>query len=427
MPRNTSEKLPETGHSVARRKFLRTASVSLVLPLLESDGTLLAKEDSAPPKRMVLICTALGLHAPALFPYASGENYESTEYLDLLAQHRMDFTLYSGLSHPDQGGEHATEMTFLSAARNPGQDGFRNSISIDQYAASRLGHVTRFPSISLSSHGPRSQSYTSSGVMVPAESSPRRMFAKLFLQGSRKEVQRQRQKISEGQSILDELQSQSKSLFRSAGASDRQRLEQYFNSVREAEQELSAASVWLDKPKPNVAEEQPTDLPDKRNFIGRTRLLFNLIPLILETDSSRVISVIIQDHQVVPNVAGVELEHHNLSHHGRDETKITQLKKIEKQILSSFSDLLTGLKSRNEGSNTLLNNTAVLFGSNLGNANAHDPRNLPIILAGGDYQHGRYIAHDKNHNTPLSNLFVSMLNKVGLETDAFATSNGQLD
>ena len=127
-----------------RRTFLRTAGVSLALPLLESHRGARASELAKSPKRMVLICTALGLHSPALFPRATGENYESTEYLDLLSPHRNDFTLFSGLSHADQGGEHATEMTFLTAARNPGQDGFRNSISIDQFAAAQLGHVTRF-------------------------------------------------------------------------------------------------------------------------------------------------------------------------------------------------------------------------------------------------------------------------------------------
>jgi hypothetical protein len=221
--------------------------------------------------------------------------------------------------------------------------------------------------------------------------------------------------------------SQTRSLARSVSASDKQRLDEYFASVRNAEKELAEAQAWLDRSKPMVDDDQPTDINDKADFIGRTRLVMNLIPLILQTDSSRVISVVIQDHQVVPNVEGVFAERHSLSRHGRDDSKITQLKKIERQILSSFSDLLTSLKSRNEGPNTLLNNTVVLFGSNLGNANAHDPRNLPIILAGGDYRHGHYIAHDKDDNTPLSNLFVSMLNKVGFETDAFATSNGQLD
>jgi hypothetical protein len=153
----------------------------------------------------------------------------------------------------------------------------------------------------------------------------------------------------------------------------------------------------------------------------------NLIQLILQTDSSRVISVVIQDHQVVPNVEGVFAEHHTLSHHGQDPSRITQLMKIETALVSRFGDLLDQLKETGENGQSLLDNTTVLFGSNLGNTNAHDPRNLPIFLAGSNYQHGRYIAHNKAQNTPLSNLFVSMLNNMGVETDAFATSNGQLD
>ena len=131
-------------------------------------------EQMAPPKRMVLICNALGLHSPSLFPKTSGTDYVNTEYLELLKEHRNDFTLFSGLSHPDQNGKdpHDTKMTWLSAARNPGLGGFKNSISVDQYAATKLGHVTRFPSISLSSNSQESQSYTSNGVMLPADNKP---------------------------------------------------------------------------------------------------------------------------------------------------------------------------------------------------------------------------------------------------------------
>lgn len=409
-----------------RRTFLRTAGVSLALPLLDTMSPVFGREIARPPKRMVLICTALGLHAPALFPQTTGTDYESTEYLEQLKEHRNDFTLFSGLSHPDQGGEHATVMTWLSAARNPGQDGFRNSISIDQFAASKLGYVTRFPSVTLSSEGPSSQSYTSSGVMVPAEHSPKRMFAKMFLRGNRDEVQRQKRKLVEDRSILDELMSQTKSLRATVSAADQRRLDEYFDSIRAAEKDLAEAQAWLKKPKPSAREQQPRNIQDKTDLIGRTRLLMNLIPLIVQSDSSRVISVMIQDHQVVPKVEGVSLEHHNLSHHGRDELKIAQLKKIEKALVGCFGGLLDQLKSKREGVTRLLDNTTVLFGSNLGNANAHDPRNLPILLAGGGYQHGRYVAYDKDNNTPLCNLFVSMLNRMGIEMDSFATSSGEL-
>ena len=146
----------------------------------------------------------------------------------------------------------------------------------------------------------------------------------------------------------------------------------------------------------------------------------------MQTDSSRVISVVIQDHLAIPQVAGVESEHHNLSHHGRDPKKIAQLKKIEIEILNQYGNLVSQLKAKKEAGGSLLDNTMALFGSNLGNANAHDPRNLPIFLAGGDFKHGRYIAHNRQDNTPLSNLFVTMLQHMGIEADRFATSSGTL-
>ncbi|MFM1561298.1 MAG: DUF1552 domain-containing protein, partial [Roseibacillus sp.] len=361
-----------------RRSFLRTTGVSLALPWLESLGAA-AGAKSAPPKRMVFICNALGLHSPALFPAKNGAGYESTEYLELLKDHRDDFTLFSGLSHPDQGGsEHATLMTWLSAARNPGRDGFRNSISIDQVAAERQGNVTRFPSVLLSSDGPSSQSYTNSGVMIPAESSPSRMFAKMFLQGKPSEIAREKQNLKEGRSILDALMEQTKSLSRKASAADRERLNEYLESVRQTERELLESREWLDKPKPKVTQDRPTDISDKSDLVGRVRLLLNLVPLIVQSDSSRIVSIVIQDHLVVPQVDGVTSEHHNLSHHGKDPAKIAQLKKIERELVSCFNEFLVKMKGTNEADGSLLDRTMTLFGSNLGNANAHDPRNLPI-------------------------------------------------
>jgi hypothetical protein len=408
---------------IDRRNFLRAAGVTLALPWLES---FTGAKPAAPPRRAVFICTALGLHSPCLFPQTTGANYETTEYLSLIEEHRGDFTLFSGLSHPDQGGQHETERTFLSAARNPQQDGFRNSVSVDQFAAGKLGYVTRFPSISLSSNGSSSQSFTSGGVMVPAEHSPARMFAKMFLQGNPDEVARQKQKLADGRSVLDELMNQSKALSRGATAADREKLDEYFESVRKTERDLREARAWMDRPKSKVDANQPQDIYNKTDMIGRIRLLMDLVPLIVQTDSSRVISVVIQDHLSIPQVAGVESEHHNLSHHGRDPKKIAQLKKIETEILSQYGNLLTQLKAKKEAGGSLLDNTMTLFGSNLGNANAHDPRNVPIFLAGGNFKHGRHIAHNRQDNTPLSNLFVTMLQNMGIEADRFATSSGTL-
>jgi len=408
-----------------RRTFLRSTGVAMALPWLESMQPAWAKEQ-APPKRMVLICNTLGLHAPALFPKKTGADYELTDYLGIIKDHRKDFTLFSGLSHPQQGGEHLCEMTWLSAAPNPGMDGFQNSISVDQYAAGKLGYVTRFPSVSLSSDRAISQSYTSSGVMIPAEQSPSHMFAKMFLQGKPEEIERQKQKLAEGRSVLDELLSQTRILLKNAPGADRERLQEYFESVRTAEKNLAEEQVWFDRPKPEVQAKSPLDIHDKTDLVGRIRLLLNLVPLIIQTDSSRVISVVIQNNHGVPQVEGVDSEHHNLSHHGRDPKRIEQLLRIERAIMGCFDEFLTAMKTKREGGGTLLDHTLTLLGSNLGNASAHDPRNNPILLAGGGLKHGRYLAHDAKNNTPLCNLFVHMLNQMNLNTDKFASSTGEL-
>ena len=410
-------------HHLNRRTFLKASGVSLSLPLLEAFG----KEAESPPKRALFICNTLGFHSPAFYPKAPGNDYEISEYLSLLKEHRDNFTVFSGLSHPDQGGEHQCEMTWLSAARDPGGDGFKNSISVDQFAAGKLGNVTRFPSLSLSSDGRMSQSYTASGVMIPAMDRPSEIFSKLFLRGKPELIAREKQKLSDGRSILDSLSEQRNRLLRKASPTDRQRLDSYFESVRQAERDLTAAEAWIDRPKPEVNVEPPRDVIEKSDLVGRIKLLFDLVPLIIHTDSSRVISIVIQNNHGAPQIEGVSAEHHNLSHHGRDPVKIAQLMKIERAILECFDGLVTRLKRDSEAGGTLLDHTMTLLGSNLGNAAAHDPRNNPILLAGGQLKHSGYVAHKRDDNTPLCNLFVRMLQEMGMETDTFGTSSSSLE
>ena len=411
-----------------RRTLLQASGVSLALPLLESMRPLQGAATDAPPKRMVFVCTTLGLHPPLLWPQTPGADYESTPYLELLKDHQQDFTLFSGLSHEDQTGRqpHDSEMTWLTSARKPGMGGFRNTISVDQLAAARLGYVTRYPSLSLGTAKAQSQSYTSGGVMIPAQTSPSRLFAQLFLQGKAAEVQTQKRKLDDGRSILDELGEQTKVVRRQVSGADNQLLTDFLDSVRAAEATITEVQGWLDKPKPQVAAEPPADIPDLRDLIGRAQLLMDLVPLIVQTDSTRVVSVMIQDHFVVPQVEGVTGNHHNLSHHGQDRSKIAQLEKIETEILKCFGSLLSQMNEKPEQGGTLLDNTSILFGSNLGNANAHHARNLPVFLAGGGFQHGRYVAQKEGRDAPLCNLFVTMLNQAGLPTESFGQSNGTL-
>lgn len=414
---------------INRRTFIRAAGVGLALPMLESmTSPVFGGSNGAPPKRMVMICTSLGLHGPSLFPKKQGPDYETTPYLKSLEKYRNEFTLFSGLSHPEQAGAdgHSSQMTWLTAARHPGLGGFRNSISVDQFAREKLGFVTRFPSITLCTEGATSQSYTRSGVMIPAEDSPARLFEKLFLQGKPEEIRRQREKLHDGNSILDSLRSETKALGRRVSKSDQLKLDEYFESLRQTEQFFTEADAWMQRPKPKVSVEQPVDIAEANDLIGRTNLLMKLIPLIVQTDSSRMISVLIQGRNDVPLVAGVDIDHHNLSHHGQDEKKLAQLAKIENELMKSFGNLLGSLKDKKEQGRSLLDNSMVLFGSNLGNANSHDWRNLPILLAGGDFKHGQHVGFDRENNIPLCNLFVSMLQKAGIDTEQFGSSTGSL-
>ncbi len=415
-------------HSLHRRTFLRASGISLALPFLESMTPALATNQAAAPKRLIFVCTALGLHPPNLWPKSTGRNYDSTPYLELLKDHRDDFTLFSGLSHEDQTGRqpHDSEMTWLTAARKPGMAGFRNSVSVDQVVANHFGNATRFPSVTLGTAKAQSQSYTGGGVMIPAETSPGSVFAKMFLQGKPDEVRTQQRLLGEGRSILDQLGSETAKLRSQASASDNHLLDDYFQSVRQAETKIAAVQCWMDKPKPVVAATPPADINDPADLIGRTQLLMDLVPLIVQTDSSRVITVMVQDHSVVPKVEGVSGDHHNLSHHGQDPAKIGQLEKIEAGIVGCFGSLLEQVKRPNELGSQLLDNTTIVFGSNLGNANAHEARNLPIFLAGGGYDHGDYVDLRREDDQPLCNLFVRLMQDIGIETDSFSQSTGRL-
>ncbi|HIE94509.1 MAG TPA: DUF1552 domain-containing protein [Acidobacteria bacterium] len=413
--------------SVNRRTFLRASGVALALPMLESMHPALARAVAASPKRMLNICNTLGLYSDSWFPTTAGAGYEATEYLSLIDAHRDKYTLFSGYAHEEQSGRqpHNSEITFLTSARRPGLDGFRNTISVDQVAANHLGYVTRFPSLVLGTLTAQSQSFTTSGAMVPAETSPAELYRKLFLQGTPEEIEREAQSLDDGGSILDRLKTQTTALRRRVSATDQRTLDAYFDAVRTAEEDLGEVQAWQQRAKPVVDAAQPDEIPNPADLVARVKAMFSLIPLIFETDSSRVISLMIQDHGVVPSVEGVTSDQHSLSHHGQDEAKIEQLKRVELQLVEAFGGLLTDLGAKSDANGSLLDQTTVLFGSNLGNANAHTATDLPILVAGGGFSHGQHVVHE-GENAPLCNLYVTMLQHLGVETDQFGQSTGTL-
>jgi hypothetical protein len=384
------------------------------------------------PRRMFAICNNLGLLPENFFPKEPGRGYRSSPYLDLLKDHRDDLTVFSGVSHPEVDGGHPADNCFLTAAPHPGSGGFRNTISLDQYIAERIGHLTRFPSLNLGvnvQQGVRSLAWTGSGVLIPCEEKPSEVFRRLFLQGTKAETEGQVRRLVLGQSILDSVAGQAKDLKRNLGVHDRERLDQYFTSVRELEQRMKMSREWERRPKPKVTASQPLDPASPREYMDKVRVMYDLARLAFETDSTRSIALLLDSvNSPVIELGETKLTdaYHNLSHHGKSATKLAQLKAIDEWHMKLLANLFTELKQVREDGETLLDRTMVLYGSNLGNANTHVTTNLPTLFVGGGFKHGQHLAFDRERNYPLPNLFVSMLQRMGIEADRFASSTGSM-
>jgi len=414
--------------TMIRRRFLRASGIALALPCFNLSRIARAATMRSPsPQRMVCICAPLGLYAPNFFPAVSGRDYKSTPYLDLLSDFRNDLTVISGLSHvgTSPGFAHQATASFLTGAQGAGKPGFKNSISIDQLAAEQIGSQTRFPSLVLSGEG-LGLSWTRTGAIVPASTSPSKLFARMFLEGSEQEKQTQFRRLEDGRSILDDVREQAKQIKQSLGTTDREKLEEYLSSVRSLEEKISIDEGWAKKPKTEVDTKPPVDISNPADLIGRTRLMFDLAHLALETDSTRLITIMLAGSTNAPPIEGVSLGHHDLSHHGKDPGKLKQLEIVEREALKTFRDLLGKLRATQESDGSLLDHTTVFFGSNLGDASSHSVKNLPVLLCGGGFKHGQHLSFKESENVPLCNLFVSMLQRLGVETESFGTSTGSL-
>ncbi len=415
------------GRSLNRRTFLRGAGVTLSLPWLTAmQKAFSGTAGEQPPRRLVAMTLSLGLVADNLNPEEGGKDYQPSLYLKAVQDLREKFTVVSGSSHPGVNGGHRAEASLLTA--NPvGSSGrAKNSISIDQYLAKHLGHHTRFPSLVLSSRGSNSPCYTENGSMIPAEDSPSKLFTKLFVDDSPAEQARQAQRLEQGQSIMDLVRDDAKRLARDLGPGDRDRLDSYFTSVRELEHRLAESEAWARRPKPKVDMPKPVDIGNPNDFVGRQKLMCDVIRLALETDSTRFITFHLGGSGGVVPIPGVEEGYHSLSHHGRDEEKLEQLAIVEEAIISAWGQFLRDLADTKDHGGNLLDHTAVLLTSNLGNASSHDNDNMPVLLGGGGFRHGQHLAFDRKNNYPLPNLFVSLIQRMGLETDQFATGKSTM-
>jgi len=408
-----------------RRTFLRGTGAALALPWLES---LAGAHSGEVPRRMVAIETNQGILPQEFFPKEAGKDYALTPYLEILKDFRSDFTVFSGVSHPQVDGFHQAEKSFLTGAPHPGSAAFRNTVSLDQVAAETIGDRTRFASLPLivSTERNRGLSYTRNGVLLPPEHSPAKLYERLFVQGTPQEIERTIEELRLGRSLLDSVGDRGRDLTGRLPARDRDRMEQYTTSIRELEERLKKAEAWEKKPKPKVKATKPAEINDGGDLAGRTRLMYDLIRLALETDSTRLITVFIATEGIVARIPGVSHETHSLTHHGGRPEALAELKKIEEVQFQALAGLLRGLRDSKEGGESLLDRTMVLYGTCMGNANSHANNNLPVLLAGGGFKHGQHLVFDPQKNYPLPNLFVSMLQRLGVEADRFATSTGTM-
>lgn len=411
-----------------RRTVLRGAGVSMGLPWLSAMQHAFASPAKVtPPKRFVATTLGLGLVGDNLFPSDGGTGYTPSRYLNSLQDLRDRMTVVSGVSHPGVKGGHRAEASILTGASMGTAGRAKNTISVDQLMAKHLGDATRYASLVLSTGGSTSPCYTETGSMISPEDSPAKLFAKLFIDepASRRKIQAQR--VRQGRSIMDLVGDDAKSLQLDLGAGDRDRLDEYFTSVRQLEKRMEKSERWAKLPKPKVDVSVPTEIRDSSDLVARQKTMLDVVKLALKTDSTRFITLHIPGTGGVLPVEGVDEGYHSLSHHGLDEVKLAQLALVESAILNQWGDFLRDLQSTEDVAGNLLDHTTVFLTSNLGNASNHDNRNMPVLLAGGGFKHGQHLAFDRKDNYPLPNLYVDVLQEMGLETDLFATSTGTMN
>ena len=430
--------MPESSFQFDRRQFIRGAGAAIALPFLESVGGPLlnaAQPNGAKPiSRMVCVGLNFGVFPDYFFPETTGAAFETTEYLKPLEPHRNEYTLFSNLDHGSVANGHEGCHALLSgveskhAKSHPG-----GNITMDQIASEHIGNATRFPSVQYDIGGENSiqswsrLSWTRNGIAIPPLFNLQKIFDTLFLETSASQKRRIARSHQLNTSILDVVHDAANDYKKRLNPSDLSKLDEYFTSIREIELRLAKSSDWLERAKPYIDYKLPDPLP--YTFVEKLPLYYDLIRLTLMTDSSRIATFGITDWDGPIGIEGVTQGYHTITHHGREEARLTQLKLVEAFLFQSFADFISDLKeTKVEHDASLLDSTTVLMGSGMGNASNHSNRNLPLLLAGGGLKHGQHRSYSKynDNKTPACNLLLSMLHRFGVERDQFGDSDGSL-
>ncbi len=418
-----------------RRVFLKSSFATLALPALESIAANIPVRAATPPlveapMRMVCVGNSFGMYPERFFPTEVGPHYRMTPLLAPLEKHRKSYTVFSHLDHDIKGG-HFSVHSFLSGVKMGDAKGMpEGNITIDQRAAEHIGAATRFPSMTIGSedglHGGCQMCWTRTGVRVPPIEGPQELFRKLFINENEKAQQEAADNFALRGTILDAVKDEAKSLERRLSGQDREKLDEYFTSVRDVETNLELDKRWSKVSKP----EAPYAGPQDRSLVEDIPVLYDLIAIALKTDSTRVASFEMAGTGFDTSFFGLSTGYHSLSHHGQKPERIESLVEIEMYQMRELARFLDKLKSIREpdSNGTLLDSTMVLFGSGMGNGNAHVNTDLPIILAGGGFKLGEHkrFPEERGKRVPLCNLYLSMLQRFGVETETFGTSTGTL-
>jgi hypothetical protein len=422
--------------AIDRRRFvLQGIGASLALPSLPS---LLAKSGEGATaavratngagvgaKRFVAVGNLLGFQQKHLFPETVGKGYETTTLLKPLEANREHMTVYRGLDHGIKGGHFAVHSFLSGVLNSEAQERPDGNVTIDQFIADEVGVETRFPSLTVGSeggiHGGCQMSWTRSGVRVPPITGPADLYEKLFISDSPERKARRVEENRLQSSILDTVLDEANGLSKRVNREDKDKLDEYFTSIRDVEKRLELRERWASHPKP----EPPFEKPQNVNTVDDLPMLYELMALALQTDSTRVATLEIGG-SFLPRDLGIKKSYHGLSHHGNDEEAVAALIKLETYQITQFGKFLTRLAAIQDGDKTLLDSTSVLFGSGMGSGAKHTNTDLPIILAGGGYQHGEFkkVEAKGPNKVPLCNLFLDIAQGMDIEKDAFGSSTG---
>lgn len=412
-----------------RRHFLHTLSgTSLTFPWF-SNLTLHGAEVANAPRRLVCIGLDFGLRPESFFPVGQGPELALTPLLKPLQRWQKKMTVFSQLEHPGVQGGHYGVHAFLSGVRREQAAGFADGcVTLDQLAEEHCGGLTRFPSLCLGVGGGDAISWTRSGFAVPKLEDPGAAFDLLFKPQPLSGSDARRAELSENESVLSLIAQDARRVAPHLDRWDREKMDEFMGAMRDFERANASNVAWLDKPMPVTAGKKPAW--NSEGCLDRVRANFDLAALALQADATRIITLNIGGSLPVTNIPGINRGYHDLSHSGQDPEKLRQLHVIESALMAELDHFLERLDTMKDiGGGSLLDNTTVVFGSGMGNASSHANTNLPVILAGGGFKHGRHLFFLKQgrQQTPLCNLFVTLLQQMGVERDQFGSSSGNLN